>query len=106
MELISAHKASSCLKKVFKIQNHFLNGYVLLGIFETIKASKGTFAIAEAIANNLGAISIIDGGESVKAINKRGQGDDATFVSTDSGASLALLEGKLALGIDAVDQYL
>jgi 3-phosphoglycerate kinase len=96
-------KSIELFKKI--IQNSktiLLNGP--LGIFEIKEAAKGTFAIAEAIANNRDAISIIGGGESVKAINKSGHGNDVTFISTGGGASLEFLEGKLLPGIDALDQ--
>ena len=40
------------------------------------------------------AISIIGGGDSVKAINRSGFSDDVSFMSTGGGASLEFLEGK------------
>jgi phosphoglycerate kinase len=75
-----------------------------MGIFEIKDAAKGTFAIAEAIAKNREAISIIGGGDSVKAINKSGHGNDVTFISTGGGASLEFLEGKILPGIDILDK--
>jgi hypothetical protein len=47
-----------------------------MGIFEIKDAAKGAFAIAEAIAKNQEAISIIRGGDSLKGINKSGHGND------------------------------
>jgi 3-phosphoglycerate kinase len=75
-----------------------------MGIFEIKESAKGTFAIAEAIAKNREAISIIGGGDSVKAINKSGHGEDVTFISTGGGASLEFLEGKILPGIDVLDE--
>jgi 3-phosphoglycerate kinase len=75
-----------------------------MGIFEIKESAKGTFAIAEAIAQNREAISIIGGGDSVKAINKSGHGKDVTFISTGGGASLEFLEGKILPGIAVLDQ--
>jgi 3-phosphoglycerate kinase len=75
-----------------------------MGIFEIKESAKGTFAIAEAIAQNREAISIIGGGDSVKAINKSGHGKDVTFISTGGGASLEFLEGKILPGIAVLDR--
>lgn len=74
-----------------------------MGIFEIKEAAKGTFAIAEAIADT-DAISIIGGGDSVKAVKKSGRAKDVTFISTGGGASLEFLEGKVLPGIDVLDK--
>lgn len=76
-----------------------------MGIFEDPRFSKGTFAVAEAVANattNNGAKSIIGGGDSVKALNQSGLGDQVTFMSTGGGASLEFLEGKELPGVAAL----
>lgn len=70
-----------------------------MGIFEIKSCAKGTFAIAEAVATNQGAISIIGGGDSVKAIKKSGFAKQVTFISTGGGASLEFLEGKVLPGV-------
>ncbi|MDR1434829.1 MAG: phosphoglycerate kinase [Puniceicoccales bacterium] len=75
-----------------------------MGIFEIKDAAKGTFSIADAIAKNREAISIIGGGDSIKAINESGHGKDVTFISTGGGASLEFLEGKILPGVDALDK--
>lgn len=74
-----------------------------MGIFEIEACNKGTFAIAKTIAESDG-ISIIGGGDSVKAIHMAGYGDDVTFMSTGGGASLEFLEGKELPGVSALDQ--
>jgi len=74
-----------------------------MGIFEIDACNKGTFAIAETIAESDG-ISIIGGGDSVKAINMSGYSDKVTFMSTGGGASLEFLEGKELPGVTALDQ--
>ena len=51
-----------------------------MGIFEIDACNKGTFAIAETIAESDG-ISIIGGGDSVKAIKMSGHSDKVTFIS-------------------------
>ena len=50
-----------------------------MGVFEIEACSKGTFAIADAVASNAKAVSIIGGGDSVTAINKAGVSDQVTF---------------------------
>lgn len=74
-----------------------------MGIFEIDACNKGTFAVAQTIAESDG-ISIIGGGDSVKAIHMSGYGDKVTFMSTGGGASLEFLEGKELPGVTALDQ--
>lgn len=74
-----------------------------MGIFEIDACNKGTFAVAETIAQSDGT-SIIGGGDSVKAIKMSGHSDNVTFMSTGGGASLEFLEGKTLPGIAALDQ--
>ncbi len=73
-----------------------------MGVFEIKESSKGTFAIAEVVAANTSAKTIIGGGDSVKAVKKAGVGDKVTFISTGGGASLELLEGKELPGVTAL----
>ena len=74
-----------------------------MGIFEIDACNKGTFAVAETIADS-DAISIIGGGDSVKAIKMSGYSDKVTFMSTGGGASLEFLEGKELPGVTALDE--
>jgi 3-phosphoglycerate kinase len=74
-----------------------------MGIFEIDACNKGTFAVAETIADSDGC-SIIGGGDSVKAIKMAGCGEKVTFMSTGGGASLEFLEGKDLPGVTALDQ--
>ena len=73
-----------------------------MGVFEIEDSSKGTFAVAETVAKS-SAISIIGGGDSVKAINRSGFSNDVTFMSTGGGASLEFLEGKDLPGVSILD---
>jgi phosphoglycerate kinase len=73
-----------------------------MGVFEIKESAKGTFDIAEAVATNSSAKTIIGGGDSVKAVKKAGVGDKVTFISTGGGASLELLEGKELPGVAAL----
>ena len=75
-----------------------------MGVFEMEKFSKGTTAVAKAIAaaTAKGAFSLIGGGDSVAAINKNGLADKVSYVSTGGGAMLEYMEGKKLPGITAI----
>jgi phosphoglycerate kinase len=72
-----------------------------MGVFEFPKFAKGTFAMAQAVAES-GAISIVGGGDSVAAINQSGLSDRITHISTGGGASLEMLEGLTLPGLAAL----
>ena len=74
-----------------------------MGVFEIPDSSRGTFAIAKAVAESDG-VSIIGGGDSVTAINQSGYSDQVTFMSTGGGASLEFLEGKSLPGVSVLDR--
>ncbi|MDR1666782.1 MAG: phosphoglycerate kinase [Bacteroidales bacterium] len=75
-----------------------------MGVFEFEKFSKGTSAIAQAVATATanGAFSLIGGGDSVAAINKNQLADKVSYVSTGGGAMLEYMEGKELPGIKAI----
>ena len=72
-----------------------------MGVFEMPNFAKGTFAVAQAIADS-DAISIIGGGDSASAINKSGLAEKISHISTGGGASLEMLEGVQLPGLVAL----
>ena len=74
-----------------------------MGMFEKDAYSRGTFAIARAVADAY-ATTIVGGGDTDVAVHKAGVSDSITFISTGGGASLELLEGKELPGLAALDR--
>jgi phosphoglycerate kinase len=72
-----------------------------MGIFEKPPFDKGTVALAKAVADS-GAISVVGGGDSEKAIKAAGVTSKITHVSTGGGASLEFLAGMKLPGVVAL----
>jgi len=62
-----------------------------MGVFEDDRFSRGTLAIANAVAES-GAFSVVGGGDSAAAIDAAGLAPRISHLSTGGGASLELLE--------------
>jgi phosphoglycerate kinase len=73
-----------------------------MGVFEWPRFAEGTKAVAEAVAANGAAFSVVGGADSVRALNELGWADRVSWVSTGGGASLELLEGKELPGVAAI----
>lgn len=72
-----------------------------MGVFEMSNFAKGTFQVAEILADS-DATTIIGGGDSAAAVHKAGLADRISHISTGGGASLELLEGKALPGVVAL----
>jgi len=72
-----------------------------MGVFEMSNFAKGTFDVAQAVADS-NAISIIGGGDSASAINQSGLAEKISHISTGGGASLEMLEGIILPGLAAL----
>eukprot|EP00189_Rhodosorus_marinus_P002523 CAMPEP_0113957860 /NCGR_PEP_ID=MMETSP0011_2-20120614/3015_1 /TAXON_ID=101924 /ORGANISM="Rhodosorus marinus" /LENGTH=401 /DNA_ID=CAMNT_0000968491 /DNA_START=233 /DNA_END=1438 /DNA_ORIENTATION=+ /assembly_acc=CAM_ASM_000156 len=77
-----------------------------MGVFEFEAFAKGTFDIADTLAEltGNGVTTIIGGGDSVAAVEKAGLAEKMSHISTGGGASLELLEGKVLPGVAALDE--
>lgn len=86
--------------EIARAKTIFWNGP--MGVFEMKPYENGTKEVAEAVARNNRAASIIGGGDSVAALKKFDLEDRVTFVSTGGGASMKLLEGAVLPGVEAL----
>ncbi len=74
-----------------------------MGVFEKPPFDAGTVALAKAVASS-GAISVVGGGDSEKAIKNAGVADKISHISTGGGASLEFLSGIQLPGVAALTE--
>jgi phosphoglycerate kinase len=74
-----------------------------MGVFEMPPFDAGTVALAKAVADS-GAISLVGGGDSEKAIKSAGVAAKISHISTGGGASLEFLGGAELPGVAALTE--
>jgi len=92
--------------KLFSEAIHLSNTIIWngpMGIYEIDKFSRGTYKLASAIADCY-AYTIVGGGDTADAVEKAGEKENFSFISTGGGASLELLEGKILPGFERLDR--
>jgi phosphoglycerate kinase len=72
-----------------------------MGVFEKPPFDVGTIAVGKAVAAS-GAVSVVGGGDSEKAVKSAGVADKITHISTGGGASLEFLSGIELPGVAAL----
>ena len=72
-----------------------------MGVYEMDRYSKGSMAMSNNIAQTH-ATTIVGGGDTADVVQRAGDADEMTFVSTGGGASLKLIEGDTLPGIEAL----
>lgn len=69
-----------------------------MGVFEMDKFNKGSIKMSHAIAESF-ATTVVGGGDTADVVERAGDTDEITFISTGGGASLELIEGKELPGV-------
>lgn len=77
-----------------------------VGVFELSNFAAGTIALGESIAEGtqLGAFSLVGGGDSVAFVKQNGYDEKVSYVSTGGGAMLESLEGLELPGVAAINK--
>ena len=69
-----------------------------MGVFEMDKFNKGSIKMSHAIGESF-ATTVVGGGDTADVVERAGDTDEMTFISTGGGASLELIEGKELPGV-------
>jgi phosphoglycerate kinase len=91
--------AAAYAAEIAKAKTIICNGP--MGVFEMPPFDKGTVAVFRAVADS-GAVSVVGGGDSEKAVKAAGVADKMTHISTGGGATLEFLAGDILPGVAAL----
>jgi phosphoglycerate kinase len=72
-----------------------------MGVYEIEKFARGSRKISHKIAD-AHATKVVGGGDTADLVERVGDADEMSFISTGGGASLELLEGKVLPGVKAL----
>jgi len=86
--------------EIAKAGTIFWNGP--MGVFEWPRFADGTRAVAEAVARNEAAFTVVGGADSLRALTEMDLVERVDWASTGGGAALELLEGKELPGVAAI----
>ena len=86
--------------EIARAKTVFWNGP--MGVFEWSRFADGTRAVAEAVARNAEAFTVVGGADSIRALTEMGLVEGVDWASTGGGAALELLEGKELPGVAAI----
>jgi phosphoglycerate kinase len=86
--------------EIARARTVFWNGP--MGVFEWPRFAEGTRAVAEAVAANGDAFTVVGGADSIRALTEMELVDRVDWASTGGGAALELLEGKELPGVAAI----
>ena len=86
--------------EIAKARTVFWNGP--MGVFEWPRFAEGTRAVADSVARNNGAFTVVGGADSIRALTEMGLVGRVDWASTGGGAALEMLEGKELPGVAAI----
>ena len=98
---IGPQTAAAFIAEIERAKTVIWNGP--LGFFEIPAFAGGTDRVGEALANQIGVVSIIGGGDTAAAVAHAPWAGKFTHISTGGGATLEFLEGRELPGVKALE---
>ncbi len=98
---IGPQTAAAFIAEIERAKTVIWNGP--LGFFEIPAFAGGTNRVGESLANQIGVVSIIGGGDTAAAVAHAPWAGKFTHISTGGGATLEFLEGRELPGVKALE---